>query len=69
MTPDVTAGERAPWATPVDALAAAFDTHLDVGLTSEEAGARLERDGPNEIAAAPPIPRWVRLGRPARVAP
>src|SRR5206468_3716056 len=28
------------------------------GLTDEEARARLERDGPNELAAAPPVPGW-----------
>jgi Ca2+-transporting ATPase len=28
------------------------------GLTDEEARARLARDGPNELAAAPPVPGW-----------
>ncbi len=55
--------ERAPWATSVDDLATAFETRLDTGLAAEEAAVRLERDGPNELAATPPVPWWVRLGR------
>jgi magnesium-transporting ATPase (P-type) len=52
-----------PWSTTVDAVIDDVVTDLGRGLTFEEAAARLERDGPNEIAAAPPTPWWVRLGR------
>jgi Ca2+-transporting ATPase len=33
----------------------------DEGLTEREARARLERDGPNELASAPPTPHWRRF--------
>jgi Ca2+-transporting ATPase len=55
--------ERAPWATPIDEVATIYATDFERGLSSHEAAARLTRDGPNEIAAAPPTPWWVRLGR------
>ncbi|MDJ0767336.1 MAG: cation-translocating P-type ATPase [Ilumatobacter sp.] len=56
-------GPRAPWSTPTDHVTDAVAADLAQGLTSEEAAERLERDGPNEIAAAPPTPWWIRLGR------
>jgi Ca2+-transporting ATPase len=56
-------GERDPWATPIDEVVTIYATDLERGLSSHEAAARLARDGPNEIAAAPPTPWWVRLGR------
>ncbi|MBC7604763.1 MAG: cation-translocating P-type ATPase [Ramlibacter sp.] len=31
------------------------------GLTSSEAARRLAQDGPNELVAAPPVPKWRRL--------
>ena len=36
-------------------------TDLGRGLTSEEAARRLRTVGPNELRAAPPVPRWRRL--------
>jgi magnesium-transporting ATPase (P-type) len=56
-------GPRAPWSTPIDHVTDAVSTDLAVGLTTEEAAERLEHDGPNEIASAPPTPWWIRLGR------
>ena len=54
---------RAPWAEPIEQLTTRLDTDLERGLTSAEAAGRLERDGPNEIAAGSPTPWWRRLGR------
>jgi Ca2+-transporting ATPase len=34
---------------------------VDVGLATDEAARRLAQDGPNELRARPPIPRWRRL--------
>jgi Ca2+-transporting ATPase len=34
---------------------------LERGLTLEEAARRLERDGPNELRAVPPVPLWRRM--------
>ncbi len=55
-------------ATPPDAslidsaaLALALGTDLDQGLGTEEAAARLEADGPNELRAVPPVPMWRRV--------
>ena len=38
-----------------------WGSDLENGLRSSEAARRLERDGPNELRAAPPTPRWRRL--------
>jgi len=43
-----------------EGVVAAFDTDLEGGLTSEEAGVRLESVGPNVVSSAP---RWVRTRR------
>ncbi|MCC6869203.1 MAG: cation-translocating P-type ATPase [Burkholderiales bacterium] len=44
----------------LDALEVARNCEADLesGLSSGEAGRRLARDGPNELRAAPPTPRW-----------
>jgi magnesium-transporting ATPase (P-type) len=54
---------RAPWAEPIEQLTNRLDTDLERGLTAADAAGRLERDGPNEIAAGSPTPWWRRLGR------
>jgi P-type Ca2+ transporter type 2C len=45
----------------VDELIAELQTDEDKGLTSDNARARLERFGRNELAAEPPIPAWRRF--------
>jgi P-type Ca2+ transporter type 2C len=45
----------------VDELVAALQTDRHQGLTGEDARARLERFGPNELAAEPPAPAWRRF--------
>lgn len=39
-------------------LAAQLDVSVEQGLTATEARRRLERDGPNELRAKPPVPAW-----------
>jgi len=51
------------WAMGESALADALDTDLGVGLSSDEAVARLAADGPNELVAAPPEAAWRRVAR------
>nr|WP_296488194.1 cation-translocating P-type ATPase [Rhodoferax sp.] len=41
-------------------LALTLGTDLERGLGAEEAATRLHADGPNELRAAPPVPRWRR---------
>ena len=45
----------------VDELIAALGTDGQRGLTEEEARARLERYGRNELAAEKPVPAWRRF--------
>jgi len=45
----------------VDSLLAALSSDARQGLTSDEARARLERFGRNELAAEPPLPAWRRF--------
>ncbi len=47
----------------VDDVAQALKTNLDAGLSSEEAQARLQRQGPNELAEAPRPGFWQLLFR------
>ena len=42
------------------AVAASLQTDLASGLTAQEAGRRLARDGPNELRAAATVPGWRR---------
>ncbi len=44
-----------------DDAVAAFASDAVRGLTDDEARARLERYGPNELTAHTPVPRWRRL--------
>jgi P-type Ca2+ transporter type 2C len=46
------------WAVPAEAVAAALATDLAGGLTAEEAAARLERVGPNELVERGRKPAW-----------
>ncbi|NEG55656.1 HAD-IC family P-type ATPase [Bifidobacterium sp. SMA15] len=39
-------------------VAEALDVDPNTGLSSAEAARRLERFGPNELAGAPPVPKW-----------
>ncbi|HEX6002460.1 MAG TPA: cation-translocating P-type ATPase [Burkholderiales bacterium] len=45
----------------IDELARRFATDVERGLTATEAARRLETDGPNELRAARPVPRWRRI--------
>jgi Ca2+-transporting ATPase len=45
----------------VDDVIAALATDERRGLTDDEARARLQRVGPNELAAEPPVPAWRRF--------
>ncbi|HXV58185.1 MAG TPA: HAD-IC family P-type ATPase, partial [Gaiellaceae bacterium] len=53
---------RALWhGLPVEEVAERLDTSLHAGLSAEEARRRLERYGPNELAAAGGVPPWKLL--------
>ncbi|MBV9786785.1 MAG: HAD-IC family P-type ATPase, partial [Chloroflexi bacterium] len=45
----------------VDQVVATLQTDPQRGLSSAEAGQRLQRYGPNELESAPPIPAWRRF--------
>ena len=42
-------------------VARALDVDPNVGLSAEEAARRRERFGPNELAGAPPVPKWKKF--------
>ena len=42
-------------------IARILETDLENGLSGSQASHRLLQDGPNELRAAPPIPRWRRI--------
>ena len=48
-------------ARPVGAVLATLGTDGARGLSDVEARRRLTRDGPNELAAKPPVPAWRRF--------
>ncbi|KFJ01454.1 cation-translocating P-type ATPase [Bifidobacterium stellenboschense] len=50
-----------PSLTDALAVAKALDVDPNVGLSSAEAARRLERFGPNELAGAPPVPKWKKF--------
>jgi P-type Ca2+ transporter type 2C len=50
--------ETAPYRQPVDEALAALGTHARSGLSAEEARARLEKYGQNELTAEKPVPAW-----------
>lgn len=45
----------------IDTVTSAAGTDTERGLTDAEARARLQQDGPNELAAEAPIPGWQRF--------
>ena len=45
----------------IDEVARALEADLSAGLSAAEARRRLDRDGPNELRAAPPVPGWRKL--------
>ncbi|HJR61687.1 MAG TPA: cation-translocating P-type ATPase [Vicinamibacterales bacterium] len=45
----------------LEEVAAALETDAGLGLADDEARRRLARDGPNELAAAQPVPAWRRF--------
>ncbi|MBL8852041.1 MAG: cation-transporting P-type ATPase [Planctomycetaceae bacterium] len=47
-----------PWARSPAEIAAELRTNLDAGLTPDEAARRLEKCGPNQIAAQKPRSKW-----------
>ena len=54
--------EKNAWhAQPVPEVSAALGTHSTMGLSLEEARARLELYGPNELKERPPTPFWKML--------
>ncbi|MDH3681509.1 MAG: cation-translocating P-type ATPase [Acidimicrobiia bacterium] len=57
------AGAQPPWAAREQAVAAELGTDPVAGLSGRVAAERLAADGPNELEAAPPVPRWVRMAR------
>ncbi|MBW3081394.1 cation-translocating P-type ATPase [Bifidobacterium saguinibicoloris] len=50
-----------PSLTDAAAVAKALDVDPARGLSSAEAKRRLERFGPNELASAPPVPKWKKF--------
>lgn len=44
-----------------DQVAAALDVDPRTGLSAAEARRRLEKFGPNELASAPPVPKWKKF--------
>ena len=42
-------------------VAKALNVDTRTGLTSDEAKRRLEKFGPNELASAPPVPKWKKF--------
>src|SRR3954468_479944 len=50
-----------PWRLDVGAVAISLDTDVSSGLSSAEAGRRLERHGRNVLDAAEPVAAWRKL--------
>jgi Ca2+-transporting ATPase len=59
--PDSKPDANAAWRRPASDLVAALGTDARRGLSRGEARSRLDRDGRNELAAAPPVPGWRRF--------
>jgi len=53
--------DRIPYQQPVDDVVASFGTNARRGLTEDDARARLEQYGRNELAAEKPAPAWRRF--------
>lgn len=52
-----------PSLTDADQVAQALNVDPRTGLSSEEAKRRLDKFGPNELASAPPVPKWKKFLR------
>lgn len=50
-----------PSLTDANDVAKALDVDPNTGLSSAEAKRRLEKFGPNELASAPPVPKWKKF--------
>lgn len=50
-----------PSLTDADAVAKALNVDPATGLSSDEAKRRLEKFGPNQLASAPPVPKWKKF--------
>ncbi|NMN01888.1 haloacid dehalogenase [Bifidobacterium sp. DSM 109963] len=50
-----------PSLTDAQDVAQALDVNPSTGLSASEAARRLERFGPNELASAPPVPKWKKF--------
>jgi P-type Ca2+ transporter type 2C len=50
-----------PHALDAETVVDVLETDAERGLLAKEARARLDRDGPNELQDAPPVPRWRRF--------
>ena len=50
-----------PSLTDADQVAQALNVDPRTGLSSEEAKLRLDKFGPNELASAPPVPKWKKF--------
>ena len=55
---DLQPDQMMPYRQPVDEVLTALGTDAQLGLGQEEAQARLERDGRNELATDKPVPAW-----------
>src|SRR5262245_954222 len=49
------------YAMDVGGVIAAFDSHVDHGLSDEQVASARQRFGRNELAEAPPVPAWKRF--------
>ena len=47
-----------PWRRPAAEVVAGLETDLELGLTSDEVAARLDRHGPNQLESSERIPAW-----------
>ena len=50
-----------PSLTDANDVATALDVDPSVGLSESEAKRRLEKFGPNQLASAPPVPKWKKF--------
>ena len=50
-----------PSFTEANKVAKALDVDTNTGLSSAEAQRRLEKFGPNQLASAPPVPKWKKF--------
>lgn len=54
-------GDTGPSLTSADDVAKALNVDPSHGLSEEEAKRRLAKFGPNELASAPPVPKWKKF--------